>query len=115
MNMEHPPTIVSERHPYSLALTAAAQKRGGVAAATTIAIRLLEADHLNDQLTALACLRNQCFVQPERIAVAATSFGGIALGAETGSYCAAVDAASRSKRDSLQGTWALAVRAKNFV
>src|SRR6185437_3469358 len=70
----------------------AAEKRGGISAATTTAIRLLQTDHLNDQLAALAWLRKQSFVQPERIAVAGTSFGGIetVLGAEKGQYCAAV-------------------------
>ncbi len=68
-------------------------KSGGVAAADATAVRLLGTDHLNDQLAALAYLRKQTFVQQERIAVAGTSFGGIetVLGAENGSYCAAVD------------------------
>lgn len=71
----------------------AADKRGGISAADAMAVRLLETDHLNDQLAALAWLRKQAFVEPERIAVAGTSFGGIetVLGAEKGSYCAAVD------------------------
>jgi carboxymethylenebutenolidase len=44
-------------------------------------------------LAALAWLQRQSFVEPQRIAVAGTSFGGIetVLGAEKGSYCAAVD------------------------
>lgn len=71
----------------------AAYKRGGIAAADATAVQLLETDHLNDQLAALNWLRKQSFVQPQRIAVAGTSFGGIetVLGAEKGSYCAAVD------------------------
>jgi carboxymethylenebutenolidase len=74
----------------------AAYKRGGISAADATAVRLLETDHLNDQLAALAWLRKQSFVQPLRIAVAGTSFGGIetVLGAEKGSYCAAVDFAA---------------------
>ncbi len=58
-------------------------------------IRLLETDHLNDQLAALAWLRKQHFVQQNRIAVAGTSFGGIeaVLGAEREPYCAALDIA----------------------
>lgn len=56
-------------------------------------VRLLETDHLNDQLAGLAWLRRATFVQPDRIAVAGNSFGGIEaiLGAEQGSYCAAID------------------------
>src|ERR1017187_2029858 len=73
---------------------AAAEKNGGIRAGVATMVRLLETDHLNDQLAALAWLRKQSFVQPERIAVAGNSFGGIetVLGAERGDYCAAVDA-----------------------
>src|SRR5713226_8454450 len=65
---------------------AAAQKEGGIRAGATAMVRLLETDHLNDQLAALAWLRNQGFVRPDRIAVAGNSFGGIetVLGAERG-------------------------------
>lgn len=58
-------------------------------------VRLLETDHLNDQLAALAWLRTQKFVKADQIAVAGNSFGGIlaVLGAEHGSYCAAIDSA----------------------
>jgi len=58
-------------------------------------VRLLETDHLDDQLAALGWLRKQGFVQPDRIAVAGNSFGGIeaALGAERRNYCAAIDSA----------------------
>jgi carboxymethylenebutenolidase len=74
---------------------AAATKEGGVASGAATMIRLLETDHLNDQLAALTWLRTQKFVKPDRIAVAGNSFGGIetVLGAERGSYCAAVDSA----------------------
>jgi carboxymethylenebutenolidase len=74
---------------------AAAEKSGGHAAAVDTMIRLLETDHLNDQLAALAWLRKQPFVQQNRIAVAGNSFGGIeaVLGASQGQYCAAIDAA----------------------
>src|SRR5207249_5502455 len=73
---------------------AAAVKKGGVHAGAQTMIRLLETDHLNDQLAALAWLRKQSFVQPQRIAAAGNSFGGIetVLGAERGPYCAAIDA-----------------------
>jgi dienelactone hydrolase len=73
----------------------AAEKKGGTAARVAEAVRLLQTDHLNDQLAALAWLQQQSFVRKDRIAVAGTSFGGIevVLGAERGHYCAAVDTA----------------------
>jgi len=81
--------------PYIGDQIAAAEKNGGISAAAETMVRLLETDHLNDQLAALAWLRKQSFVQASRIAVAGTSFGGIeaVLGAERGTYCAAVDSA----------------------
>lgn len=73
----------------------AAEKSGGMAAAAATLVRLLQTDHLNDQLAALAWLRKQSFVDGSRIAVAGTSFGGVeaVLGAERGNYCAAIDTA----------------------
>ena len=73
---------------------AAARKTGGPPAASTKMIQLLRTDHLNDQLAALAWLKTQDLVAPDRIAFVGNSFGGIesVLGAERGSYCAAVDA-----------------------
>jgi carboxymethylenebutenolidase len=73
---------------------AATAKKGGIHAGAKTMIRLLETDHLNDQLAALAWLRKQTFVQPQRIAVAGNSFGGIetVLGVERESFCAAIDA-----------------------
>jgi carboxymethylenebutenolidase len=81
--------------PYIGDQIAAAEKNGGISAGAAAMVRLLETDHLNDQLAALAWLRKQGFVQPNRIAVAGNSFGGIetVLGAERGNYCAAVDSA----------------------
>jgi dipeptidyl aminopeptidase/acylaminoacyl peptidase len=81
--------------PYIVDQIAAAEKNGGVSAGAEAMVRLLETDHLNDQLAALAWLRKQGFVQPGRIAVAGNSFGGIEtlLGAERGNYCAAIDSA----------------------
>jgi hypothetical protein len=72
---------------------AAATKAGGVASGAATMVRLLETDHLTDQLAALARLRTQKFFKPDRIAVAGNSFGGIeaVLGAERASYCAAID------------------------
>jgi len=74
---------------------AAATKTGGIASGAGTMVRLLETDHLNDPLAALAWLRTQRFVKPDRIAVAGNSFGGIEaiLGAERASYCAAIDSA----------------------
>jgi dipeptidyl aminopeptidase/acylaminoacyl peptidase len=73
---------------------AAASKKGGVAAGAATMNRLLETDHLNDQLAGLRWLRAQTFVQPRRIAVGGNSFGGIeaVLGAVREPYCAAIDA-----------------------
>ncbi len=81
--------------PYIGDQIAAAEKAGGVSAAAATMVRLLETDHLDDQLAALAWLRKQSFVQPNRIAVAGNSFGGIetVLGVERGGYCAGIDSA----------------------
>lgn len=72
-----------------------ARRRGGMSAAAATMVRLLETDHLDDQLAALAWLRKQAFVDAKRIAVAGNSFGGIetVFGVERERYCAAVDSA----------------------
>ena len=82
--------------PYIGDQIAAAEKKGGISAGAAVMVRLLETDHLNDQLSALAWLRRQDFVQSNLIAVAGNSFGGIetVLGAERGNYCAAVASAA---------------------
>ena len=49
----------------------------GTAAGAATMIRLLEGDHLNDQLAGLRWLRAQNFVDAKRIAVGGNSFGGI--------------------------------------
>ena len=71
----------------------AAKKKGGIRQGAATMVRLLQTDHLNDQLAGLEWLRKQPFVQPSRIAVMGTSFGGVeaVLGAERASYCAAID------------------------
>jgi carboxymethylenebutenolidase len=81
--------------PYIGDQIAEARKSGGMSAAAATMVRLLETDHLKDQLAALEWLRSQRFVQPDRIAVAGNSFGGVeaVLGAERGRYCAAIDSA----------------------
>jgi carboxymethylenebutenolidase len=90
---------------------AAAEKTGGTSAAGAAMVRLLETDHLNDQLAALAWFRQQRFVRPDRIAVAGTSFGGIeaVLGAERGRYCAAIDSAGGAQ------SWAQAPELRSLM
>jgi dienelactone hydrolase len=55
-------------------------------------VRLLDTEHLSDQLSAADWLQRQTFIAKHRIAVAGNSFGGIeaVLGAERTSYCAAL-------------------------
>ncbi|MCX6622075.1 MAG: prolyl oligopeptidase family serine peptidase [Acidobacteria bacterium] len=79
--------------PYIRDEIVAAGKNAGIAAATATMIRLLQTDHLSDQMAAADWLRKQAWVKPDQIAVAGNSFGGIetVLGAERWSYCAAVD------------------------
>jgi dipeptidyl aminopeptidase/acylaminoacyl peptidase len=95
---------------------AAAEKKGGLSAAAATMVRLLETDHLNDQLAAREWLKKQDFVKPDAIAVAGNSFGGIetVLGAERGNYCAAVDSAggaqSWAQAPELQAIMTRAVR-----
>jgi dienelactone hydrolase len=83
---------------------AEAQRRGGVRAGAATMVRLLETDHLDDQLAALDWLRTQDFVRSDRVAVAGNSFGGVeaVLGAERASYCAAIDSAGGAQ------SWAIA-------
>jgi carboxymethylenebutenolidase len=102
--------------PYIGDQIAAAEKNGGISAGAEAMVRLLETDHLDDQLAALGWLRKQGFVQADRIAVAGNSFGGIeaALGAERGNYCAAIDSAggaqSWAEAPELQSLMTRAVR-----
>jgi dipeptidyl aminopeptidase/acylaminoacyl peptidase len=81
--------------PYIGDQIAKAKESGGISAGAAAMVRLLETDHLNDQLSGLAWLKGQSFVKSGRIAVAGNSFGGVeaVLGAERGNYCAAVDSA----------------------
>jgi len=66
----------------------------GARAGTAAMVRLLETDHLSDQLAALRWLRSQGLVDQDRIAAGGNSFGGIetVLGAARVGYCAAIDA-----------------------
>jgi len=85
--------------PYIGDQIAAADKKGGRSAAAATMVRLLETDHLNDQLAAREWLKTQHFVKAGSIAVAGNSFGGIetVLGAAAGGYCAAVDSAGAAQ------------------
>lgn len=91
--------LSSSAGPYIGDQIADAQKKGGLRAGAATMVRLLETDHLNDQLAALTWLRMQSFVDPDRVAVAGTSFGGIevVLGTEKASYCAGVDSAGAAQ------------------
>jgi dienelactone hydrolase len=102
--------------PYIGDQIAAAEQSGGPAAGSAAMVKLLETDHLDDQLAALAWLRAAPFVDPRRIAAAGNSFGGIetVLGVERASYCAGIDAAggaqSWSGSPELQAAMLRAVR-----
>jgi dienelactone hydrolase len=94
--------LSADAGPYIEDEIGAAEHRGGRPAAASTMVHLLATDHLNDQLAALAWLKKAPFVSAKRIAVAGNSYGGIetVLGAEQGSYCAAVDSAGAAQ------TWA---------
>ena len=76
-----------------------AEKTGGPASQSATMVRILETDHLQDQLAALAWLKQSPFVKSGSVAVEGNSFGGIqtVLGAEHGSYCAAIDSAGAAQ------------------
>ncbi len=97
--------------PYIGDQIAAARTSGGISSGAATMVRLLETDHLNDQLSALAWLRKQPFIQAHRIAVAGNSFGGIetVLGAEKGNYCAAVASAAGAQ------SWKLAPELQSLM
>jgi dipeptidyl aminopeptidase/acylaminoacyl peptidase len=86
--------LSSDAGPYIQDQIQAAQASGGEALAAETMVRLLSTEQLQDQMAALAWLRQQPFVRPKLIAAMGNSFGGIetVLGAEQASYCAAVDA-----------------------
>lgn len=97
--------------PYIGDQIAAAEKAGGVSAAATTMVRLLETDHLDDQLAGLAWLRKQSFVQPNRVGMAGNSFGGIetVLRVERGGYCAGIDSAGGAQ------SWAQAPELRSLM
>jgi len=96
--------LSADAGPYIGDQIAAAKKRGGMAAGADTMVRLLETDHLDDQLAALEWLRTQPFVDRRRIAAGGNSFGGVeaVLGVEREPYCAGVDSAGGAE------SWALA-------
>ena len=100
--------LSSDAGPYIQEQIQAAQASGGEALAAATMVRLLSTEQLQDQMAALAWLKQQPFVLPARIATMGNSFGGIeaVLGAEQGGYCAAIDASggaeSWDKAPSLQ-------------
>lgn len=67
-------------------------------AGATAMVGLLESEHLDDHLASLDWLKDQEFIDQERIATGGNSFGGIVtvLAAESIRYCAAFDAAGGS-------------------
>jgi len=90
---------------------------GGMAESERTMTRLLSGEHLQDQLGALQWLKSQPYVLAAHVAVDGNSFGGVesVLGAETGSYCAAVDASggaeSWARSPSLRALMIRSVRA----
>ena len=72
----------------------ASWQKGGVDEAAVTMTRLLETDHLSDQIAGFEWLKKQEFVSTNRIAVFGNSFGGIEslLGIGKLPYCAGVDA-----------------------
>jgi len=97
--------------PYISDQIAEAVKNGGISGGAATMVRLLETDHLDDQLSALVWLRKQGFVQPARIAVGGNSFGGIesVLGAEQGNYRAAIASAAGAQ------SWAQGPNCNRFM
>jgi carboxymethylenebutenolidase len=87
--------LSADAGPYIMDEIRAAGARDGKSAAAATMVRLLTTDHLDDQIAAMAWLRASGLAQPNRIAVAGNSFGGIetVLGSERGGICAAIDSA----------------------
>lgn len=84
--------LSSNAGPYIIDQIKAAQVHGGIHEAAATMTRLLSTEQLEDQLSALAWLKSQTFVQQNRIAAFGNSFGGVetVLGAAKAPYCAAV-------------------------
>ena len=111
--------LSSKAGPYIGDQIAEAQRRGGLNEGAATMTRLLNTEHLQDQLAAFEWLKSQEFVQGSQIAVAGNSFGGIeaVLGAARAQYCAAVDASggaeSWNNAPDLQALMKEAVRKSN--
>ena len=56
--------LSADAGPYIMAEVNAAEARGGIRAAAAEVVRLLEHEHLDDQLAALAWLKRSGFVRP---------------------------------------------------
>jgi len=91
--------LSSDAGPYIQEQIQAARASGGEALAAETMVRLLSTEQLQDQMAALAWLKQQPFVLATRIAAMGNSFGGIetVLGAEQGGYCAGVDASGAAE------------------
>jgi carboxymethylenebutenolidase len=106
--------LSSDAGPYIENEIARARVLGGEAAAADTMVRLLNTDHLQDQMAAFAWLKSRADIKPGQIAVMGNSFGGIetVLGAEKVGYCAAVDASGAAESwDEAPGLRDLMVRA----
>jgi carboxymethylenebutenolidase len=70
-----------------------ARVKGGRQEAASTMVRLLKTEQLHDQISAFNWIKNQKFIQADRVAVAGNSFGGIEaiLGASQIPYCATID------------------------
>lgn len=92
-------------------LTVFAIQMSATRASAATMVRLLETDHLSDQLAARAWLEGQSFVAAGRIAVAGNSFGGVeaVLGAARAEYCAAIDASGGAE------SWSSASRLREVM
>ncbi len=91
--------LSSSAGPYIRSEIISAGTAGGISAAAATMIRILQGDHLSDQLAALQWLKSREYVKEKQIAVIGNSFGGIEtlLGAERGGYCAAVNLSGGSE------------------
>ncbi len=76
--------LSADAGPYIEDQIKAAWKKDGVNAAATTMVRLLQTEHLNDQLAGLAWLQKQNFVAKSEIAVMGNSFGRNRDGAGSG-------------------------------
>lgn len=90
--------LSEDQGPYIIDEIKSARWKGWGKAAKRL-VELHRTDHLSDQLAAFAWLKEQDFVDKQRIATMGNSFGGIqvVLGAENADYCAAVSASGAAQ------------------